>query len=151
MAETAEARSLREEIRGDVVVAADAIEAFVEAGGPGSGSPLISVELRHLGGALGPREPAAGALAAFDAGFLYFGVGMKDSPENGAATEAQLERMSSALSPWDAGSRYLNFLDERADPAVFWDGDSYARLQRARALYDPDGVFRANHVIPLTT
>ena len=31
---------------------AEALDALVAAAGPGSGSPLVSVELRHLGGAL---------------------------------------------------------------------------------------------------
>ncbi len=39
-----------------------AIDALVEAAGPGSGSPLLSVELRHLGGAL--RRRCAGTRGA---------------------------------------------------------------------------------------
>ena len=42
--------------------AREAIDALVAVAGPGSGSPLLSVELRHLGGALG--RPRAGARRA---------------------------------------------------------------------------------------
>ena len=40
---------------------AEAIDRFVAAAGPGSGSPLVSAEIRHLGGALAPA--AAGTTA----------------------------------------------------------------------------------------
>jgi FAD/FMN-containing dehydrogenase len=39
-----------------------AIDAITEAAGPGSGSPLISFELRHLGGALAEPPPDAARL-----------------------------------------------------------------------------------------
>ena len=38
---------------------AQAIDAFVAAAGPGSGSPLVSAEIRHLGGALFRAQRAA--------------------------------------------------------------------------------------------
>ncbi len=37
----------------------EAIEAFVALVGPDTGSPLLAVEIRHLGGALGRPDPAA--------------------------------------------------------------------------------------------
>ena len=48
-----------------------AIDAIVEAAGPGSGSPLLSLELRQLGGALNDAPPDAGALATLDHGVPY--------------------------------------------------------------------------------
>jgi hypothetical protein len=56
---------------------ADAIDRFVDAAGPGSGSPLVSSEIRHLGGALLRPKPGNGALATFDADYLTFGVGIQ--------------------------------------------------------------------------
>jgi FAD/FMN-containing dehydrogenase len=129
---------------------AKGIEEFVEAGGPGSGSSLISAELRQLGGAMGRRHPGGGALDRIDASFLYFGVGIKDGPESGEATEASLAKLNAAVTPYDAGCRYLNFVEQAGDPSVCWDAEAYERLQRARASYDPDGIFRANHVIAPT-
>jgi hypothetical protein len=40
-----------------------AIDAILEVAGPGTGSPLLAVELRQLGGALPRPAPGAGALA----------------------------------------------------------------------------------------
>jgi FAD/FMN-containing dehydrogenase len=124
-----------------------AIDAFVATGGPESGTSLISMELRQLGGALGRAEPGAGALPKVDAEYLFFAVGMKDGPESGDLTEGHVSRMTDALAPFDAGCRYLNFAERHGDATDCWHADDYARLQRARAAYDPDGIFRANHAI----
>src|SRR5829696_3665696 len=43
---------------------AAAISAMVDAAGPGTDSPLLSIEVRHLGGAAGRPDPEHGALAA---------------------------------------------------------------------------------------
>jgi FAD/FMN-containing dehydrogenase len=128
------------------------IDDFVAAGGPDSGSTLISMELRQLGGALRRREPDAGALGSLDAEFLYMGVGMRADEETAKATAASLAPLHDALVPYDAGCRYSNFVEERLDdPSSCWDADAYARLQKAKAAYDPDGLFRASHVIPPTS
>ena len=54
--------------------------------------------------------------------------------------------VSGALAPYDAG-RYLNFVEEPTDSSVAFPADGYARLQRVRAEYDPEGHFEANHQI----
>ena len=57
---------------------AETVDALVDAAGPGSGSPLLMVELRHLGGALG--RYAGGALSRFDGEYLYFAAGIPMDP-----------------------------------------------------------------------
>jgi hypothetical protein len=54
----------------------EAIDRFVAAAGPESGSPLVSAEIRHVGGALSRPQPHHGALSTFDADYLTFAVGM---------------------------------------------------------------------------
>src|SRR5436190_3250335 len=51
------------------------IESVVAAAGAESASPLLSVEFRHLGGALGRAELGNGATASLDAAFALFAVG----------------------------------------------------------------------------
>ena len=127
---------------------AEKIDDFVAAGGPDSGSTLLTVELRQLGGALGRREAGAGALASLDADFLYFGVGMEADEEMGKKARDDLTRMNEALVSHDAGCRYYNFSEQHLDdPSSCWDAETYARLQKARAAYDPDELFRASHAI----
>jgi FAD/FMN-containing dehydrogenase len=126
---------------------AEAIDAIVEAVGPGTESPLISVELRHTGGALERVGDGHGALSCVPGSFLAFGVGATPVPPAAEAVEHYLLRLSEALAPHACG-RYLNFVEEAYDlEAVF--GDDLERLRAAKAKYDPDGVMHANH--PVTT
>ena len=138
---------------GDGMLLADlddeAIDALVAAAGAGSGSPLLSVEVRHLGGALSRREPGQGALAAIDAGFAMFAVGISMTAEMGAAMHAHVEVIQSALAKWDAGRDYLNFTERREKGERFFGDATYRRLQTVKAQVDPEDVFRSNHPIRL--
>ena len=124
-----------------------AIDAFVAAAGPGSGSPLASVELRHLGGALGGPAPDHGALETVDASFMTFAVGMVMDDESYTASRAQIDRVAEALAPYDNGRQYLNFTEEHTDPARFYAPDAYPRLREVKAAFDPENVIRSNHPI----
>jgi FAD/FMN-containing dehydrogenase len=125
-----------------------AIDAFVAAAGPGSGSPLVSAEIRHLGGALRRAKPGNGALATFDSSFLTFGIGMVFGEESYRANRAQLDRLADAFAPYDTGRQYLNFTEDHTDPARFYTEGAYAKLRQVKAMYDPGNLFRANHPIP---
>ena len=54
----------------------ETVAALVEAAGPDSGSPLLAVEVRHLGGALTEAPEDAGALATVDGAFTLGFVGV---------------------------------------------------------------------------
>jgi FAD/FMN-containing dehydrogenase len=72
---------------------AAAIDAIVEAAGPDSGSLLLSLELRLLGGALTQAPPDAGALASLDHAFLTLGVGMVMDPDMASAINGHGRRV----------------------------------------------------------
>jgi FAD/FMN-containing dehydrogenase len=125
----------------------EAIDALLVAAGPGSGTPLLMSELRHLGGALAREPEGHGALARFEGEYMMFGVGIPATPELAAAIPAGLARLAGALAPWDIDSAYLNFVEEPVDPALFYSDEAYARLRRVKAEVDPDALFRGNHAI----
>lgn len=125
----------------------EAIDRFVAAVGPESGSPLLSAEIRHLGGALGRSAPDHGALATLDASYLTFGVGMALDEGMTSAVRAQLDVVAAALAPYDTGRQYLNFTEDHTDPARFYRGGVYERLREVRSRVDPHELFRANHPI----
>jgi hypothetical protein len=130
---------------------AEAIDSIVEAAGPGSASPLLSFELRLLGGALTEAPPDAGALASLDHGFLTLGVGLIMDPAMAPAINAHLERVSRALEPWESGVKFANFVDVPTDTSTFYPSETFDRLQEIKARYDPADLFRANHPIPRPT
>jgi hypothetical protein len=126
-----------------------AIEALVAVAGPGSGSPLLSVELRQLGGAIGVPPAEHGALAKIGGAFALFAVGMAMTPEMGAAVEAHVGAVIAAMDPWDAGRRYLNFTERPADAGAFFPEGTLRRLQAVKRAHDPGDVFCSNHPVPV--
>jgi hypothetical protein len=125
-----------------------AIDAITEAAGPGSSSPLLSLELRHLGGALTEAPADAGALATLDQAFLTFGVGMIMDPGSAKAINMQLDAVANALKPWDSGVRLANFSDVPIDTRTCYPPETFHRLQEVKGRYDAADLFRANHPIP---
>ncbi|HEX8753945.1 MAG TPA: FAD-binding oxidoreductase [Solirubrobacterales bacterium] len=123
-----------------------AIEQLVAAVGPGSGSGLVSVELRHGGGALSRAGEGHGAVATLPGSFCSFAVGIAADPATTARTEADLTRFVAATEAYDVG-RYLNFVERDEDANSFFEPAVAARLAEVRDAYDPDRLFHANHQI----
>ena len=126
---------------------AEAIDALVAVAGPGSGSPLLLAELRHLGGALAVAAAGHGAQPTLDAAYLAFGAGIAATPEMVAGLEAALPVFKEALAPWDAGRGYLNFEERTVDSRSFYDEVTHRHLARIKARVDPADIFRSNHPI----
>ncbi|WP_432479482.1 FAD-binding oxidoreductase [Nocardioides sp. GXQ0305] len=121
-----------------------AVEALLAAAGPGSGSELLFVELRQLGGALSRPAPRRGALDRMDGAFLALGVGVDTGAGWGAVRE-DAHRVLGVLDPWATGSAYLLMDDEPADESAGWPTASWERLTSLRATADPGGLFVPPH------
>lgn len=141
-----------ERMRG-VEIDPDAGTARVEAGvlgaGPGSGSPLLLSELRHLGGALGRPDESGGALSHLDAGFALYSVGMPMTPELGEAIPAHLAKIEETMRPWRANGSYYNFVEGPCDVDAILPPDVCARLGEVKGKWDPDGRVVPNHAVSL--
>jgi UDP-N-acetylenolpyruvoylglucosamine reductase len=125
----------------------EAVDALLEVAGPGSGSPLFSVEVRQLGGAVGRPSAEHGALASIDAKYAVFAVGIGADPQMQAAGERYVAQTLRALAPWDAGRSYLNFTESAGHGGGHWSEAAYRRLGRIKAQVDPTDVIRANHPV----
>jgi hypothetical protein len=125
-----------------------AIDAAAGVAGPDSGSPLLSVELRHLGGAL-KRPSGDGPQAVLAGNYAVSGVGIAATPEMMEAVGAHLRRVKEALRPWRAEYDFYNFLDSPADGDAVLPPDSYGRLRQIKAHYDPtESIISAHPVRP---
>jgi hypothetical protein len=125
----------------------EAIDAFVAAAGPGSGSSLLTVELRHLGGAIGRPAPEHGAISAFDAEFAVFAAGIAPTPELKAKVHTDMKALLDGLAPWVSQQTYMNFRESREDARRFVPEQAYHRLRRIKSAVDPHDVIRSNHPI----
>jgi FAD/FMN-containing dehydrogenase len=134
--------------RGDVLLSeltADAVDRMIEHAGPGASTPLVSVELRHLGGALGRGSADHGALSAIDGSALVVAIGMHRDPAGHDAVRSRLDSLSSALSPLAAPTRTANFVETPADFSTFFDDATARRLRRIKDAVDPEGLILASH------
>jgi len=118
------------------------VDAFV---GAVVGTPILAAELRHLGGAVARPRPEHGALAAFDAPYVAFAVGMIPFPGARARLAEAMHGFMTAIEPWLAGHTYLNFAEGRRDPRTLWTEAAYHRLRRIKVTVDPHDVIRSNH------
>lgn len=124
-----------------------AIATLVATAAMDGTSPLLSVELRQLGGALGTPATNGGALSHVEAAFALFTVGVPMGPVTPGAIDNRIDDLQLALAPWSTGKSYFNFAERRADPRSFYGEGVYDRLVEVREQVDPDGLFRANHRI----
>jgi len=76
----------------------EAIDDLVAVAGPGSGSPLATVELRH----------ATGALETLERGYFTHAAGYPTDTASAAAIEAQLALVAAALAPYGAFPAHLS-------------------------------------------
>jgi FAD/FMN-containing dehydrogenase len=125
---------------------AEAIDAFVAANGAGSGSAILTAEIRHIGGAVA-RPDASGGAAHIDAEYISFAASIAATPELSAKADHDLGQLDEALEPFSSARRYLNFTEKPADAAEFYEKETLARLRQVKAQVDPDGLFRSNQPI----
>jgi Berberine and berberine like len=122
----------------------EAIDAIVETAVP----PLLVLELRHLGGVLAASSADHGAVGSFDAAFVMLAAGMAPTPDVAAAVNEAIDRAKAALAPWEAERTCFNFSERPVDPARLFPPETYQRLRRIRAAYDPGELFVSNYPIP---
>jgi FAD/FMN-containing dehydrogenase len=124
---------------------AEAVDQLVSLAGT-PGGPLLFLEVRHIGGALGRDSDSA--VSKLDGKFVLFGAGMVMDADMAVGLESQLEKVELTMAPWDNGKRYLNFTEHPTDPGLFYESARYARLRAVKADVDPGDLFQSNHPIP---
>ena len=127
----------------------EALDAMLEVVRPGAaaGTSVALFQLRHMGGALARRAPTAGARATLPGDVSLFALGVPMDEATAAPLEQALAALHAATAPYDAGD-YPNFVEEPADVRGFFDEETWARLRRVKAQYDPADMFRGNHHVP---
>ncbi|MFC5262757.1 FAD-binding oxidoreductase [Kribbella qitaiheensis] len=125
-----------------------AIDQIVAMAGPRADTSLLSVEIRHLGGALAREAPGGGAQPRLDGKYLVLGIGFSATPEVGAVVRADAQAMLDGLARWRADYDYFNFVEIPAPAEDVLAPASVRRLRQIVARYDPDQTMISRH--PLT-
>ncbi|WP_131743285.1 FAD-binding oxidoreductase [Actinomadura roseirufa] len=107
-------------------------------------APLLTVQLRHLGGALTrPSDTAAGHL---DEPFALYMFGVPGA-DGGAAVRARQDEIANALVPHTTGRRPFTFLSPGDRAASAFTAETLARLRTLKRSRDPRGLFRSNYPV----
>jgi len=125
----------------------EAIDAVVAAAGPDSGSPLLMVELRQLGGALARPNSDHGVTDALRGAHAMYAVGLPMTPELAAAIPPSIDGVKRALEPWATDHGYFNFSEAEVDADELFDESTYRLLQQIKSRYDADELFVSNHPV----
>ena len=120
-------------------------EALLAVAGPGVDTPLVSAEIRHLGGALRDADPDPGAAGTLDAEGILYSTAPVTSPQAEAPIlAAQREAAERFASFAGARDTILTFDEQRPTRDAFAPAAA-DRLEAIAKARDPEGLFVANH------
>jgi FAD/FMN-containing dehydrogenase len=126
-------------------VSEEAIETLVDALGDPASVPLLSVEVRHLGGRLVPGGPG-GVVTGIDGEGLVFAVGIVPVPAALHPVESAAATLMDRLAPYASTAVVRNFREGPVSPAALLGAD----LERVRAVarsWDPERIIRTGHPV----
>jgi hypothetical protein len=123
----------------------DLIDLFVEHV---VGTPILSAEIRHLGGAIARRSSRHGAIDAWEAPYIMFALGLAPTREIQALVHGHVAKLRQVLEPWEAEHQYMNFAESRRKPMTLFSSASYHRLRQIKTILDPEDLIRSNHPVP---
>jgi FAD binding domain/Berberine and berberine like len=133
----------------------EAINALVGVAGAGSGSPLLLVEIRQLGGALARTPEHLSPMGSGDARFSMNAIGATLTPEMAEAVKVHIARLVEATRPYQTGETFINFME--VDPAeervrAAYPPEDWERLVALKDEHDPENLFRFNrNIAPSST
>jgi hypothetical protein len=115
----------------------EAMDEIIRLQGPESGSPLLMVHLRALGGAIARAEPESTVVCERDAPLLAFMVAPLFDPAAREAIVLHIERIAAALKPWSRPTVWPNFAEPALKAEQVYDGPTLERLRALKATWDP--------------
>lgn len=122
---------------------AEAVDILLAAAGPDVEVPLVSVEVRRLGGAIARQPAHPNAVPGREAGYTLFAIGAP-VPELFPIIPGVIRGVLAAMQPWRSQRTLPNFLGNANTPADYrdaWSPEVRFALDAVRAEVDPNGVF----------
>ncbi len=122
------------------------VEHLLATVGVGSGTPLVGVQVRHLGGAQAAADPGAGPGVQIRPGYVLAAMAPAFSPEAAAVVDEALQGLVSAVPRSEHGLG-ITFLQAEQPIEDAYGAAVIGRLRDVKRAVDPDGVFRSNHPV----
>ncbi|TXK19071.1 FAD-binding oxidoreductase [Homoserinibacter sp. GY 40078] len=123
----------------------EAAAGFLELVGPGTRTPLMVAEVRHLGGAFARSTDDGGILSRVEGDYALHTVAVAPTPEAAEAGLAAGEALDARLASWATGRYAPTFTERRG--RTFFSAEDSDELARIRAAIDPAGLFVGNHTV----
>jgi FAD/FMN-containing dehydrogenase len=114
-------------------------------------SPMSQLLIFQLGGALADRDDRATAFGNRDADAFFASAGCwPPGTPDGDSDRAWVRRAWEAIRPYSTGGNYVNAQTADDDDVRLRAAyrESFERLRKVKALYDPENLFRVNRNIP---
>ncbi len=125
----------------------EVVEKLTTIAGAGSGSPLMVLQIRHLGGAFERQHPDDGVASRIDAPYLMFAFGVPVAPEVTQGLNATFARLGSELSGHSDGTTVYGFLGMSSDVSRVWSPETRTRLASIKNAVDPKSIIRSNRPV----
>ncbi|MEO3840405.1 FAD-binding protein [Streptomyces sp. CNZ287] len=109
--------------------------------------PLLSVQLRHLGGALARPPADAGACGELTEPYLLYTFGLPATPEKATAIRERQRELAAALTPYTSGRKPYTFLAPGERAAHSFTPAALGRLRALKRKRDTRGTFRTNYPV----
>ena len=113
----------------------------------GSVAPLVTAQIRHLGGALARRVPDAGAAGRIEEDYLLYLFGSAYTPDQAADVRQQQAAISDALAPYTSGRTPFTLLARPQSAACAFPANVLARLRDVKRANDPLNVIRSTYSV----
>lgn len=124
------------------------LDRLLEAVGAGAETPLVVVQLRHLGGALSRQTEDEGPQGGIAEQYALFALGVPVVPELGAAIEGAFAELRGAVAGQLTDRTFFNFRGADSDASSCFSPTATARLRAVKRAVDPTGLFRSNRPTP---
>ncbi|MDT0157909.1 FAD-binding protein [Microbacterium sp. ARD32] len=124
-------------------ITSEVVEALLTVAAEPVAVPLLSIELRHLGGAASDAS-VDGAVTSVDGEGLLYMVGMVPVAEALEPVRAAADAVISRLRRFGSARQVKTFADRRTAAAALY-GASAQRLRDIRSEWDAGGVIREAH------
>lgn len=129
---------------------ARAAARLLETAGDRTRTPLMTVQVRHLGGALADPGRRPAVVSRVPEPFMVFALGMPATPELAAALPLGFAAVADALTPEATGRTVPTFLGVTDTLARAFSPEQLGMLVRVKQSADPAGTIRGNYPVEAT-